>query len=120
MKTAFRKCTKQQLGAGKKAAKRKAQPRNNSLPPGQKAKTFAQQRKAGKRVFRKVNNGFCALGVLRMNKIYFLFPPLKPPSPKDSGENIILSVTSQTAVRSNFTFRELEMNIWTWHVLSCL
>lgn len=51
-----------------------------------------------------------------MNKIYFLFPPLKPPSPKDSGENIILSVTLQTAVRSNFTFRELEMNIWTWQL----
>ena len=69
IKTAFRKCTKQQLGAGNKATKRKAQPRNNSLPPGQKAKISPQQRKAGKRVFRKVNNGFCGSGVLRMNKI---------------------------------------------------
>ena len=40
------------------------------------------------------------------NSIYFLSPPLKPRSPKDNGESIILSVTSQTAVRSNFTFRE--------------
>lgn len=40
------------------------------------------------------------------HSIYFLFPPLKPRSPKDNGESIILSVTSQTAIRSNFTFRE--------------
>ena len=44
----------------------------------------------------------------------------KPLSPKRNGSSTTLSVTSRTVVRSNFMFREAEMSIWTWHVLSYL
>ena len=38
-----------QSGAGKKGTKRKAQPRNNSSPPGKKQKTSPQQKKLEER-----------------------------------------------------------------------